>query len=47
VQDDSFAFIENLPPVWKRVVGVLLAIFAGLFYGTSLSLDCRSRARLP
>jgi len=34
-QDDSFAFLENLPPVWKRVAGVLMAVLAGLFYGVN------------
>jgi hypothetical protein len=32
-QDDSFAFIERLPSATKRVLGVVLAIVTGLFFG--------------
>jgi hypothetical protein len=34
-EDDSFAFVERLPSVWKRILGVSLAILAGLFYGVN------------
>lgn len=34
-QDDSFAFIERLPSATKRVLGVVMAILAGLFYGVN------------
>jgi ABC-type nitrate/sulfonate/bicarbonate transport system permease component len=39
-QDDSFAFIERLPSATKRVLGVVLAIVTGLFFGLLLSLFC-------
>jgi len=33
--DDSFAWLEKLSPMQKRLLGIVLAILAGLFYGVN------------